>query len=445
MVGKWQLYTRINSRRSRDALNRSVPLGKRFEIKPNLESISDGAPRAADHPRRFGPFHHFPSPSPRGGHRAVRSRGGGGSAAERGFEGSLCWHPPALSHRTSAATLPHLAAAPPRGSICRHIWAGAAPPRGHICRRRGAAPRRGREERGSAQPRRRSGRAEPARRGGERRPDGAAGRQPGPAPAAAAPGAGTRLDLPGGAAGRRQVGVAIARLLLCVSSPSSTFFFFFVPFGGFWLVCVFLFFFNTPTPPPCREVCSENKIATTRYPCLKPTGELTTCFRWALRPRRTGGRGGAGHTRVHGWGLAARGEGSGGYTRVGVRRRDGSCGSCLLPPCSVLAHPGIATSPRTAEQVTWSHPSRVPHLPWRVLRLSQGRVSVTRCKRHLRDIAGEGVLFLLLCRSHRQFLIRWERLPLTWVSGTTLELQLHQLQDNQWDRLDLCHAKDILS
>uniref|UniRef100_A0A663FH91 Uncharacterized protein n=1 Tax=Aquila chrysaetos chrysaetos TaxID=223781 RepID=A0A663FH91_AQUCH len=26
-----------------------------------------------------------------------------------------------------------------------------------------------------------------------------------------------------------------------------------------------------------REVCSENKIATTRYPCLKPTGELTTC------------------------------------------------------------------------------------------------------------------------------------------------------------------------
>ncbi|KAF4793150.1 hypothetical protein TURU_114048 [Turdus rufiventris] len=27
-----------------------------------------------------------------------------------------------------------------------------------------------------------------------------------------------------------------------------------------------------------REVCSENKIATTRYPCLKPTGELTTCF-----------------------------------------------------------------------------------------------------------------------------------------------------------------------
>ncbi|XP_077916361.1 collagen and calcium-binding EGF domain-containing protein 1 isoform X2 [Halichoerus grypus] len=28
-----------------------------------------------------------------------------------------------------------------------------------------------------------------------------------------------------------------------------------------------------------REICSENKIATTKYPCLKPTGELTTCFR----------------------------------------------------------------------------------------------------------------------------------------------------------------------
>ncbi|KAM9224728.1 collagen and calcium-binding EGF domain-containing protein 1-like [Dugong dugon] len=27
-----------------------------------------------------------------------------------------------------------------------------------------------------------------------------------------------------------------------------------------------------------REICSENKIATTKYPCLKPSGELTTCF-----------------------------------------------------------------------------------------------------------------------------------------------------------------------
>ncbi|KAK1176120.1 collagen and calcium-binding EGF domain-containing protein 1-like isoform X1 [Acipenser oxyrinchus oxyrinchus] len=29
-----------------------------------------------------------------------------------------------------------------------------------------------------------------------------------------------------------------------------------------------------------REVCSENNVATTKYPCLKPTGELTTCFRY---------------------------------------------------------------------------------------------------------------------------------------------------------------------
>lgn len=28
-----------------------------------------------------------------------------------------------------------------------------------------------------------------------------------------------------------------------------------------------------------REICAENKIATTKYPCLKPSGELTTCFR----------------------------------------------------------------------------------------------------------------------------------------------------------------------
>ncbi|VFV44240.1 Hypothetical predicted protein, partial [Lynx pardinus] len=27
------------------------------------------------------------------------------------------------------------------------------------------------------------------------------------------------------------------------------------------------------------EICSENKIATTKYPCLKSSGELTTCFR----------------------------------------------------------------------------------------------------------------------------------------------------------------------
>ncbi|CAI5787731.1 Hypothetical predicted protein [Podarcis lilfordi] len=28
-----------------------------------------------------------------------------------------------------------------------------------------------------------------------------------------------------------------------------------------------------------REVCSKSKVATTKYPCLKPSGELATCFR----------------------------------------------------------------------------------------------------------------------------------------------------------------------
>ncbi|XP_051532801.1 collagen and calcium-binding EGF domain-containing protein 1-like [Myxocyprinus asiaticus] len=28
-----------------------------------------------------------------------------------------------------------------------------------------------------------------------------------------------------------------------------------------------------------REVCSENKIATTKYPCVKSTGDVTTCYR----------------------------------------------------------------------------------------------------------------------------------------------------------------------
>uniref|UniRef100_A0ABM5FU93 Collagen and calcium-binding EGF domain-containing protein 1 n=1 Tax=Pogona vitticeps TaxID=103695 RepID=A0ABM5FU93_9SAUR len=28
-----------------------------------------------------------------------------------------------------------------------------------------------------------------------------------------------------------------------------------------------------------REICSESKVATTKYPCLKPSGELATCFR----------------------------------------------------------------------------------------------------------------------------------------------------------------------
>nr|KAF6357952.1 collagen and calcium binding EGF domains 1 [Pipistrellus kuhlii] len=37
-----------------------------------------------------------------------------------------------------------------------------------------------------------------------------------------------------------------------------------------------------------REVCSENKIATTKYPCLKASGELTTCFRNNKREEKPG-------------------------------------------------------------------------------------------------------------------------------------------------------------
>ncbi|TRY98667.1 hypothetical protein DNTS_005908, partial [Danionella cerebrum] len=27
-----------------------------------------------------------------------------------------------------------------------------------------------------------------------------------------------------------------------------------------------------------RDLCSESKIATTKYPCVKSTGEVTTCY-----------------------------------------------------------------------------------------------------------------------------------------------------------------------
>ncbi|MEQ2210279.1 hypothetical protein XENOCAPTIV_010969, partial [Xenoophorus captivus] len=28
------------------------------------------------------------------------------------------------------------------------------------------------------------------------------------------------------------------------------------------------------------EKCSENNISTTKYPCVKSTGEVTTCYRY---------------------------------------------------------------------------------------------------------------------------------------------------------------------
>lgn len=29
------------------------------------------------------------------------------------------------------------------------------------------------------------------------------------------------------------------------------------------------------------EECSENNISTTKYPCVKSTGEVTTCYRYS--------------------------------------------------------------------------------------------------------------------------------------------------------------------
>lgn len=29
-----------------------------------------------------------------------------------------------------------------------------------------------------------------------------------------------------------------------------------------------------------REKCSENNVSTTKYPCVKSTGEITTCYRY---------------------------------------------------------------------------------------------------------------------------------------------------------------------
>lgn len=206
MAGKQQLYTGTNSRHSSDALNPSIPSGDRFQIKPNLESITAGAPSAATpgtgtfpFPSLFLPVF-YPTPFP-----VLPAPAGPG----RG-RGSV--RDPLPAH------LPR--AGPSWGHIWRHIWAGAAPPRGHIWRRRGAAQRRGGRSGGRRSPA--AGRGGQSRRGAEgreRRPDGAAGPQPGPAPAAAAAGAGARLDLPGGAAGRRQVGEVPSSMPSLCSSP----------------------------------------------------------------------------------------------------------------------------------------------------------------------------------------------------------------------------------
>uniref|UniRef100_A0A4W4EAK7 EGF-like domain-containing protein n=1 Tax=Electrophorus electricus TaxID=8005 RepID=A0A4W4EAK7_ELEEL len=53
---------------------------------------------------------------------------------------------------------------------------------------------------------------------------------------------------------------------------------------GVALVCALLsqgmsWTFRAEHDDAAREVCSENHTATTKYPCVKSTGELTTCFR----------------------------------------------------------------------------------------------------------------------------------------------------------------------
>uniref|UniRef100_A0A8C3IMF1 Collagen and calcium binding EGF domains 1 n=1 Tax=Chrysemys picta bellii TaxID=8478 RepID=A0A8C3IMF1_CHRPI len=126
----------------------------------------------------------------------------------------------------------------------------------------------------------------------QRPPDGAAGRPrrgwaasaaaPEPGCPAPAPGSGAHLDLPGGARGARQVG-PLLRPAGAGSQPAPR-----EPRAapgspspgrprpaplGLWLKPPLLSGFSR------REVCSENKIATSRYPCLKPSGELATCFR----------------------------------------------------------------------------------------------------------------------------------------------------------------------
>ncbi|GAA6087963.1 collagen and calcium-binding EGF domain-containing protein 1, partial [Tachysurus ichikawai] len=56
-------------------------------------------------------------------------------------------------------------------------------------------------------------------------------------------------------------------------------------FGGVTLLLVFAFVshgsqwtFRQEKEDASREVCSENNIATTKYPCVKSTGEVTTCY-----------------------------------------------------------------------------------------------------------------------------------------------------------------------
>lgn len=105
-------------------------------------------------------FHHFLSPPP----LAPRSLQPWGREEH------------ALGPRGTPTPSAHLPGSRPAAGphLPAHLGGRGPSPRAHLAAA-GGGPPPGREERLSAQPRRRSGRAEPARRAGERRPDGAAG------------------------------------------------------------------------------------------------------------------------------------------------------------------------------------------------------------------------------------------------------------------------------
>ncbi|XP_064294343.1 collagen and calcium-binding EGF domain-containing protein 1 isoform X2 [Phalacrocorax carbo] len=258
--GKWQPYTRINNHRSRDALNCSAPLGKRFKIKQSPESIGDGAPRDTHHPHGFGPFHRS----------LPRSRWGRHSCFP-------CGHGPAASPTRDGEPLGKSSVPVAPGSKDRApcgrgtglgaggVRVGVPSPPPHICPDpatsvRRAPPRRGAASAGT------SGRARPlpagTSGGGGGRPSAGAGGAAGRRSPAAGRGGQSRRSAQGsgGPMGRPAGSLTPLRLLLILA------------LGHAWT-------YREEPQDGDREVCSENKIATTRYPCLKPTGELTTCFR----------------------------------------------------------------------------------------------------------------------------------------------------------------------
>uniref|UniRef100_A0ACB8EPC9 Collagen and calcium-binding EGF domain-containing protein 1 n=1 Tax=Sphaerodactylus townsendi TaxID=933632 RepID=A0ACB8EPC9_9SAUR len=65
----------------------------------------------------------------------------------------------------------------------------------------------------------------------------------------------------GGGAARRRLRCGLLLLLLLAAAP----------LGHAWT-------YREEPEDSDREVCSDSKVATTKYPCLKPGGQLATCF-----------------------------------------------------------------------------------------------------------------------------------------------------------------------